>query len=203
RARVGEMDLSELDGVAESILSSPQTRRLAQEAMRARVGEMDLSELDGVAESILSSPQTRRLAQEAIKGVLTKVNSRLDFSSKLGAITHLHQELVDVISSAGVDLDLAGTPVVDRPERNSDASPTAPETTISPAVTAPHAVDLKQAWAILTACYIVIAVVQHLASYLHAADPTFDVEKFVDHHINALGGAGAIVSVWALMKKRS
>ncbi|MEU4560837.1 hypothetical protein AB0F72_20865, partial [Actinoplanes sp. NPDC023936] len=152
---------------------------------------------------VLSSPQARRLAREAIDRVLSAVSSRRDSSSVLGAISNLHQELVDAISTDELNFNLAGTRVAGRSEQDSAPSPTTSEMTISAAGTTTRDVDLKRAWTILVTCYIAIAVVQHIASYLQAVDPAFDIEKFIDHHVNALGGACAVLGTWALMKKLS
>ncbi|MFF0183078.1 hypothetical protein ACFYPF_28725, partial [Micromonospora sp. NPDC005223] len=59
----------------------------------------------------------------------------------------------------------------------------------------------QRVWLLVILLHLVVASVQHVSSLVNADNPHFDIEKFVAHHVQALGVSLGYYSLKKTMKK--
>ncbi|MDG9679110.1 hypothetical protein, partial [Micromonospora sp. DH14] len=59
----------------------------------------------------------------------------------------------------------------------------------------------QRVWLLVILLHLVVASVQHVSSLVSADNPHFDLEKFVAHHVQALGASLGYYSLKKTMKK--
>ena len=62
--------------------------------------------------------------------------------------------------------------------------------------------DTERLWISVIVMYLAIVLIQHVASFIGTTNPEFDPEKFVSHHVQALGVALGFYAILAGHKRR-